>query len=159
MYFTWLYTVIGSFINNTWCNFYSAISHIHDSYQTQYQITYNKESISAMLRTLNDGFKPRNMYLGIVAVFNETVENIIYVGMAYFALCLIAYSIICRTRRRNVHLPWSKEKTRLLFVTSHPDDECMFFGPLLYTVTHYTDCLVYLLCLSNGKCICNDETN
>lgn len=41
---------------------------------------------------------------------------------------------------------------RILFVISHPDDECMFFGPLIYSLTQRNlGCQVYILCLSNGK--------
>ena len=39
---------------------------------------------------------------------------------------------------------------RVLFVVAHPDDECMFFGPSIYSLTKREDCQVYVLCLSNG---------
>ncbi|KAL0266239.1 UNVERIFIED_CONTAM: hypothetical protein PYX00_008842 [Menopon gallinae] len=38
----------------------------------------------------------------------------------------------------------------ILFVTSHPDDECMFFGPSIITLTKKPGANVYLLCLSRG---------
>lgn len=37
---------------------------------------------------------------------------------------------------------------RILLVTAHPDDECMFFGPILTQLTSTTD--VYIICLSDG---------
>ena len=40
-------------------------------------------------------------------------------------------------------------KKRILFVTAHPDDECMFFGPAILNLNQY--CKVYLLCLSSGN--------
>lgn len=52
---------------------------------------------------------------------------------------------------RNVHLPKAAIMGRVLLVIAHPDDECMFFGPLIYTLTQRDGCQVYVLCLSNGK--------
>ncbi|XP_068156062.1 N-acetylglucosaminyl-phosphatidylinositol de-N-acetylase [Drosophila tropicalis] len=54
-------------------------------------------------------------------------------------------------RLRSVHLPKSGQMGRVLFVTAHPDDECMFFGPLIYSLTQRDGCQVYILCLSNGN--------
>lgn len=47
------------------------------------------------------------------------------------------------------------EKGNVLFVTAHPDDETMFFGPSIISLIHQkggreNDC-VHLLCLSNGN--------
>lgn len=45
--------------------------------------------------------------------------------------------------------PSSYQNKKVLFVTSHPDDECMFFGP---TIRYFKDIgEVFLLCLSNGN--------
>jgi len=44
--------------------------------------------------------------------------------------------------------PSSYQNKKVLFVTSHPDDECMFFGP---TIRYFKSVgQVFLLCLSNG---------
>ena len=40
--------------------------------------------------------------------------------------------------------------TRLLLVTAHPDDETMFFAPLLVTAVQRQHARVFLLCLSTG---------
>ena len=41
---------------------------------------------------------------------------------------------------------------RVLFVTAHPDDECMFFGPAILSAARLNrDAPPYLLCLSTGK--------
>lgn len=48
-------------------------------------------------------------------------------------------------------------KARVLLVTAHPDDECMFFAPAVLTLTE-SNAAVYLLCLSSGtssKCLKN----
>ena len=43
-----------------------------------------------------------------------------------------------------------KHSDRVLIVTAHPDDECMFFGP---TICHLIDrkIPVKVICLSTGK--------
>lgn len=43
-------------------------------------------------------------------------------------------------------------KRRVMFVIAHPDDECMFFGPSILHFTQKENALVYLLCLTDGKC-------
>lgn len=40
---------------------------------------------------------------------------------------------------------------RILFVTAHPDDECMFFAPTIINLCHKGQYDVYLLCLSSGN--------
>ncbi|KAA0196162.1 hypothetical protein HAZT_HAZT009586 [Hyalella azteca] len=42
-------------------------------------------------------------------------------------------------------------KRRVMFVTSHPDDECMFFGPSILHFAQNEKALVYLLCLTDGS--------
>ena len=42
-----------------------------------------------------------------------------------------------------------KHKIRPL-VTSHPDDECMFFGPTILSLTKNPAVSLFLLCMSNG---------
>ncbi|EDV94882.1 N-acetylglucosaminyl-phosphatidylinositol de-N-acetylase [Drosophila grimshawi] len=54
-------------------------------------------------------------------------------------------------RLRSVHLPKAALMGRMLLVIAHPDDECMFFGPLIYSLTQRDGCQVYVLCLSNGN--------
>ena len=38
---------------------------------------------------------------------------------------------------------------RVLLITAHPDDECMFFSPTLLALGRQQQ--VYLLCLTDGK--------
>ncbi|EDX12272.1 N-acetylglucosaminyl-phosphatidylinositol de-N-acetylase [Drosophila simulans] len=54
-------------------------------------------------------------------------------------------------RLRSVRLPKTACMERVLLITAHPDDECMFFGPLIYSLTQRKGCQVYILCLSNGN--------
>lgn len=58
-------------------------------------------------------------------------------------------------RLRSVHLPKAALMGRVLLVIAHPDDECMFFGPLIYSLTQRDGCQVYVLCLSNGEQLTN----
>ncbi|KAJ1956408.1 hypothetical protein GGI12_005316 [Dipsacomyces acuminosporus] len=44
----------------------------------------------------------------------------------------------------------SKQQKHVLFVTAHPDDECMFFSPTLAYLSKRKDITVSLLCLSKG---------
>ena len=43
-----------------------------------------------------------------------------------------------------------REIGRVLLITAHPDDECMFFAPTILALTRVAPEDVYLLCLSNG---------
>ena len=49
--------------------------------------------------------------------------------------------------------PSSYSNKRVLFITAHPDDESMFFGPTIRYFTSVTEDInkVFLLCLSNGN--------
>ena len=61
---------------------------------------------------------------------------------------VISSSIICN------NCPILKKKAylsgRILFVTAHPDDECMFFGPSVLSAVE-NGRSVHLLCLSTGE--------
>ena len=121
-------------------------------------------------------FQPQLLYDRIVSSTVEALEHIIYACLGYLIVCLGIYKLtlavaqrqvsgsqavsagngggIWRLLRRclnQVRLP-EKEMQRNLFVTAHPDDECMFFGPVIYSLTQRKDTQVYLLCLSTGGC-------
>ena len=42
-----------------------------------------------------------------------------------------------------------KLEGKVLLITAHPDDECMFFAPTIISLTQ-NDVEVFLLCLSEG---------
>ncbi|ORE09621.1 LmbE-like protein [Rhizopus microsporus var. microsporus] len=52
--------------------------------------------------------------------------------------------------QKSKSLPF-KQQNRVLVVTAHPDDECMFFGPTITTLVSLVKCRVHVLCLSNGN--------
>lgn len=45
--------------------------------------------------------------------------------------------------------------SRVLLVTAHPDDECMFFGPTLVALRK-RNCRIFVLCMSRGVSQCID---
>lgn len=151
---SWLNAVIGSIINTTVTTCGSASSQIYDAYQLQRQQLLGNSTVSSVLIETVAALHPRAVYTRIVNTSAEALEHLIYAIVVYLLVCLSIYTLIFRYKGLgNMRLPWPTSKTtakRVLFVTSHPDDECMFFGPLLYTLAQNKQCQVYLLCLSNG---------
>ncbi|KYN18935.1 N-acetylglucosaminyl-phosphatidylinositol de-N-acetylase [Trachymyrmex cornetzi] len=66
--------------------------------------------------------------------------------LAYLCVCVFLYAILKRVGHTAWQLPGPPG--RLLLVTAHPDDEVMFFGPLVYWLTRSKASEIYLLCLS-----------
>ena len=66
----------------------------------------------------------------------------------------IVLSFVISTSIIYNNCPILKKKTylsgRVLFVTAHPDDECMFFGPSVLNAVE-NGRSVHLLCLSTGE--------
>lgn len=82
----------------------------------------------------------------------ETLEHILLAILVYCLVCLSVYYFMHKRRLglffiNSINLPKCK---RALIITAHPDDECMFFGPTILSLTKQKNCMVYLLCLSNG---------
>ncbi|XP_014215192.1 N-acetylglucosaminyl-phosphatidylinositol de-N-acetylase [Copidosoma floridanum] len=65
---------------------------------------------------------------------------------AYVGVCVFLYYLMKHVDHRAWQLPGPP--ARLLLVTAHPDDEVMFFGPMIYWLTQSSQ--VYLLCMSIG---------
>lgn len=97
-----------------------------------------------------------HFYLKFVA------ETLIYIRnfILYISVWLVGYLLVCCVvyRRYARKLPTrtrgSLGAKRVLIVTAHPDDECMFFGPTIFRLCEQ-GAEVYLLCLSNGNFFCN----
>lgn len=95
-----------------------------------------------------------NIYHRAVGHSTETLEHIVYFFGLYAIVCVVVYVLIVQKwltqwyrHATNVRLPNTR---RALICIAHPDDESMFFGPTILSLTKRTDCQVYLLCLSNG---------
>lgn len=97
----------------------------------------------------------QQLYLFFICNLIEALEHIILATLVYVMVCLVIYILLFRpniSRRFNKcnHINFPKCK-RVLFVIAHPDDESMFFGPTILTLTQRPNCEVHLLCLSNGN--------
>lgn len=68
---------------------------------------------------------------------------------AYICVCVFLCALLKRIDHKSWQLPGPP--SRLLLVTAHPDDEVMFFGPMIYWLTQYNACQVHLLCFSMGN--------
>lgn len=94
------------------------------------------------------------IYLLIVDNIKEALDHLILVILAYLLICFSIYQLIFRRFANRFHLISDVRLARyrrVLIVTAHPDDECMFFGPTILSLTQRKEpCTVYLLCLSNG---------
>jgi len=71
--------------------------------------------------------------------------------LAYLCVCVFLYVILKKVNPVAWQLPGPPN--RLLLITAHPDDEVMFFGPLVYWLTHSGVSEIFLLCLSMGMCL------
>lgn len=83
----------------------------------------------------------------------QTLEHLLLIVLAYVFVCLVFYRAIFSRYGRNSKLLRSSRfpnARRVLLVTAHPDDESMFFGPTILSLSRRKDCKIYLLCLSNG---------
>jgi N-acetylglucosaminylphosphatidylinositol deacetylase len=79
----------------------------------------------------------------------ETMEHLTIAVLAYICLGIVSYfaTVYLKISPDYGHLGSVK---RVLFVTAHPDDECMFFGPIILKLAQQSDCQMFLLCLSEG---------
>lgn len=66
-----------------------------------------------------------------------------------FAIFTVFLTFCVMSWKRNHFGHASKSQKNVLFVTAHPDDECMFFGPSIVNILRM-GCRVHLLCLSSG---------
>lgn len=97
------------------------------------------------------GAKVLNFYINKLSDYTlNAVEHLILFILSYILLCLALYIIINRCNGTRFERKISAAK-RVLIITAHPDDECMFFGPTIYKLISECSCQVYLLCLSTGN--------
>lgn len=87
----------------------------------------------------------------------EALELLFYSLVIFIFLNALLYILIHRYRNgkskfrllRSTKLP--ENVSRVLLVTAHPDDECMFFGPTLIALKKRKNCRIFVLCLSRGE--------
>lgn len=80
----------------------------------------------------------------------DTMEHVTIAIVAYICVCIAFYCVTAylKISPKYGHL---KSVKKVLFVTAHPDDECMFFGPVILTLAQQSDCQIFLLCLTEGN--------
>lgn len=76
------------------------------------------------------------------------MEDLTLLLLAIFLACLVFYLVFSGVQGYR-SLKELQGARRVLFVTSHPDDEVMFFGPTILGLVRR--CEVYLLCMSPGR--------
>ena len=57
------------------------------------------------------------------------MELLTLVLIVVLSFCLIFYGLIAKAKSKEI-----KTAKRVLLVVSHPDDECMFFGPTVLSM-------------------------
>lgn len=88
---------------------------------------------------------------------DEILELAIYSLVIFIFANALLYFIIHRYRNgkskfrlcRPTKLP--ENASRVLLLTAHPDDECMFFGPTLIALRKRKNCRIFVLCMSRGE--------
>lgn len=77
----------------------------------------------------------------------QNAVNMMYVIVLYELVCLLFfYMVTVRMRTKGKLFP---NVRRVLLITAHPDDECMFFGPTIMKLQQEGS-QIFLLCLSTG---------
>ncbi|XP_077302127.1 N-acetylglucosaminyl-phosphatidylinositol de-N-acetylase-like [Arctopsyche grandis] len=91
------------------------------------------------------------LYEGTVKELNEyfkhAATSILLFILGYIVVSLVIYKWQSYKERPSQIFKGTK---RVLLVTAHPDDECMFFGPTIVNLARQ-GIDIYLLCLSNGN--------
>ncbi|KAL7031429.1 hypothetical protein ACKWTF_007012 [Chironomus riparius] len=85
----------------------------------------------------------------------EALELLIFSTIFFIVFNIILFYLIHNYRNgkskfrfcRSTKLP--EHVSRVLLVTAHPDDECMFFGPTLIALKK-KNCRIFVLCMSRG---------
>ena len=73
------------------------------------------------------------------------MEILTVILLFILTFCLIFYALCANARRKEI-----RTARRVLLVTCHPDDETMFFGPTILSMTKNPSVSLFLLCMSNG---------
>ncbi|KAJ9588904.1 hypothetical protein L9F63_017782, partial [Diploptera punctata] len=80
----------------------------------------------------------------------DTMEHVTIAIVAYICVC-IAFYFVTAYLKFSPNYGHLKSVKKVLFVTAHPDDECMFFGPVILKLAQKSDCQLFLLCLTEGN--------
>jgi N-acetylglucosaminylphosphatidylinositol deacetylase len=86
----------------------------------------------------------------------EALDILSWATFLYLVVNVILFYLIHNFRKgrskfrffRAVKLP--QNASRVLLITAHPDDECMFFAPTIIGLKKQ-NCRIFVLCMSRGK--------
>lgn len=123
-------------------------------------------SNDVMIFLINKDFQSTSNYLQLcvstisrqffhyIQCLEENWRTILWILALYLIFSVFLYIIFVQ-----MHNSWHvrshlTENERILIVISHPDDECMFFGPTIVNLTRCKDQKIFLLCLSYGMFLC-----
>jgi len=103
-----------------------------------------------------DNARNTSLFVYALKMFYQNVFQVVDVSSAVLvtaSVLVVGYVCTClRASRERTTLDLdSKPSRRVLLITAHPDDECMFFGPTVRKLTKTKDVRLYLMCLSVGN--------
>ena len=81
------------------------------------------------------------------------MDSVVLWCVAVLCGALALFMLHRRRVRNRVGFGADTRYRRVLFVTAHPDDECMFFAPTILGLTQRGQYDIFLLCLSSGQFI------
>lgn len=88
-------------------------------------------------------------------IFYENILEVIDLNSAMLmtaSVLVVGYVWTClRVSHKRKMLELESQPHRVLLITAHPDDECMFFGPSVQKLSKMKDIELYLMCLSIGN--------
>lgn len=82
--------------------------------------------------------------------FIQEYARIEYAVISCIVLLLLLYSFVLFVRNLQISSKVPISVQKVLIITAHPDDECMFFSPTIQSLLN-SGHFVHLLCLSNGN--------
>lgn len=87
-------------------------------------------------------------------IFHQNVFEVVGLNSAMImtaSVLVVGYVWNCfRSSRKQNMLELENKAHRVLLITAHPDDECMFFGPVIQKLSKMKDIQLYLMCFSIG---------
>lgn len=88
-------------------------------------------------------------------IFNQNIFELVDINSAMLmtaSVLVVGYVWTCiKASRTRKMMDLENKPHRVLLVTAHPDDECMFFGPVIQKLSKVEDIRLYLMCLSVGN--------
>ncbi|BES94519.1 N-acetylglucosaminyl-phosphatidylinositol [Nesidiocoris tenuis] len=116
------------------------------------------ESFHSLVVDPDDAHSSSVLY-GVSELISISWSHIFFAWILFFFLSVLSISL--SHIYSNVTNTWTQESVirgkRVLLVTAHPDDECMFFGPTILNLTR-RNADVHLICLSDGNYYGDGET-